>query len=504
MMKAFLMHPDKDFDPAASLPPHADALVQDLELEALFRAMARGDEFVAGVVRTAVLSGLEDIPTVVYRQGVLKDALAHPEMLRELYRIPLEYAARKRDRWLWISDRHASPSSILGGAQRMLEASLDLLWRIRRMADAQGHRVSSDGFRRFFAMIRKELDDDYIGQVEEHVRALKFSSGVPLRVELGAGNEPARYTLCRPNGSESGKWIPRWLSGRRSRYSYTLHPRDDLGARVLGEIRDRGLKRAAAAAAHAADHVESFFKALRLELAFYIGCLNLYEHLRNLQEPIAYPDLSPAGEARFRCIGLYDVCLALTLGRTVLGNDVAADGKRAMIITGPNHGGKTTFLRSIGQAFLMMQSGMFVPATSFSAGLSAGLFTHFKRPEDKSMTSGKLEEELTRMDAIVDCLRPNALVLLNESFAATNEREGSEIAGQIVTALLEKGVRIFYVTHLHEFARNFYERGSRKILFLRAERLPDGTRTFKVKPGEPLDTSHGVDLYHKIFGPPTP
>ncbi len=46
--------------------------------------------------------------------------------------------------------------------------------------------------------------------------------------------------------------------------------------------------------------------------------------------------------------------------------------------------------------------------------------------------------------------------------------------------------------------------GSQEILFLRAKRLPDGTRTFKVKPGESLDTSHGVGLYRTIFDPPTP
>ena len=53
------------------------------------------------------------------------------------------------------------------------------------------------------------------------------------------------------------------------------------------------------------------------------------------------------------------------------------------------------------------------------------------------MKSGKFDEELSRMNAIVDNLTPRALILFDESFAATNEREGSEIARQIVSALLE-------------------------------------------------------------------
>ncbi|EGD50050.1 DNA mismatch repair protein MutS domain protein [Thermoanaerobacter ethanolicus JW 200] len=63
------------------------------------------------------------------------------------------------------------------------------------------------------------------------------------------------------------------------------------------------------------------------------------------------------------------------------------------------------------------------------------------------MKSGKLDEELSRMSDIVDNIKPNSMVLFNESFAATNEREGSEIARQIITALIEKRIKVFFVTH---------------------------------------------------------
>jgi DNA mismatch repair ATPase MutS len=114
--------------------------------------------------------------------------------------------------------------------------------------------------------------------------------------------------------------------------------------------------------------------------------------------------------------------------------------------------------------------------------------------------SGKLDEELTRMSAIVDEVRANSLILFNESFAATNEREGSEIAGQIISALLEKGIKIFYVTHLYDFAHSFHDNGMVNAIFLRAEREADGGRTFKIMAGAPLETSYGEDLYRSIFG----
>ena len=103
------------------------------------------------------------------------------------------------------------------------------------------------------------------------------------------------------------------------------------------------------------------------------------------------------------------------------------------------------------------------------------------------------------MSDIVDDITSNSMLLLNESFAATNEREGSEIARQINCALLEKQVKIFFVTHSYEFAHGFYEKKLEKAIFLRAERKTDGERTFKIIKGEPLQTSYGEDVYNRIF-----
>jgi len=115
------------------------------------------------------------------------------------------------------------------------------------------------------------------------------------------------------------------------------------------------------------------------------------------------------------------------------------------------------------------------------------------------LVSGKLDEELGRMSDIVDHLKADSLLLCNESFAATNEREGSEIARQIVHALLERRIRIFFVTHMYDFAHSLYDRKMADAMYLHADRQPDGTRTFRLVEGEPLATSFGEDLYKKIF-----
>lgn len=84
------------------------------------------------------------------------------------------------------------------------------------------------------------------------------------------------------------------------------------------------------------------------------------------------------------------MALALLKHQKVVGNDIHAHEKDLVFITGANQGGKSTFLRSVGQAQLMAQCGMFVGAESFEANACDGLFTHFRREEDASMQRGKL------------------------------------------------------------------------------------------------------------------
>jgi DNA mismatch repair ATPase MutS len=339
-------------------------------------------------------------------------------------------------------------------------------------------------------MLKKELSEQYLTTIKSHLKELKFRKGAFLSAALGNSNEGTHYMLRKAHGKEQ-TWLDRLLGKGPVSYSFRLDPRDEAGA---------GISRVALALTQSSDHVLGFFKALLTELAFYVGCLNLHTELASHRMPIAFPTPVPSGVRSQEFSGLYDVTLCLTMNHGVVGNALHAEQKNLVIITGANQGGKTTFLRSIGLAQLMMQCGLFVGADDFKAEICSALFTHYKREEDTSMKSGKFDEELARMSDIVEHIVPNSILLFNESFAATNEREGSEIATQIVRALLEKGMKVFYVTHLYEFARGFFNDKDRVAIFLRAERETDGTRTFKLAEGEPLQTSYGQDQYNRVFG----
>lgn len=91
-------------------------------------------------------------------------------------------------------------------------------------------------------------------------------------------------------------------------------------------------------------------------------------------------------------------------------------------------------------------------------------------------------------------------MLFNESFAATNEREGSEIGRQVVRALLEAEITVFFVTHQFDFAESFHNPQADSTLFLRAERQLDGQRSYKLAVAEALPTSFGEDVYYRLGG----
>src|SRR5579883_29015 len=495
-MKAFLMYRDRDFDVQQALPPQAQTVIQDLELSTLFAAMARGDTFLLEVARKAVLSSVSDLETIHYRQHILQDCLSHAEVVREMYALAVEAIESERKNFWGLLSKY--PTMILHRSVEVLEMFVTLLKKLRTLAEQYGETFVSAGFTAFFAMLQKELDDDFFARVQEHVQTLKFRHGVLLSAGLGRGNKGINYVLRKPTERKQN-WIEQLFAEKPPVYGFRIDDRDESGARALGELKDRGINLVANALAQSNDHILSFFLMVRTELAFYLGCLNLSAELERRGQPVTFPVPVAADERRHAFEGLYDVCLALTTRGRVVSNRVNADGKDLVVITGANQGGKSTFLRSIGLAQVMMQCGMFVPAESFSANVCEGLFTHYKRREDAGMESGKLDEELKRMNEIVETIAPNALLLLNESFAATNEREGSEIARQITMALVESGIKVFFVTHLYEFAHGLYESKLENALFLRAERQADGRRTFQLIEGEPLQTSYGEDLYRQIF-----
>lgn len=475
-------------------------VARDLEIDTLVTAMAGDDAYIRGVAARilAAAAGTGDASVVVHRQAALRDCLDHPEHVHVLYEIVVLAIDSRKQHWFGLDmlGRYAAGTTL----RAAIEMVQTLTVHLRRLRDAAA-RVEGDfastAFLELFAQLRTELTDDWLAQAKGQLSALRFPDGMLFGASLGPGNQLGGQVLYAGGGERAGWWA-RLTRQAAPEFSFRLHPRDESGARALADLGDRAVNDVANAVAQSAEHVFAFLEALRAELAFYLGSLRLHEHLTELGVATCMPTFRV--ESQLRAAGLRDPCLALTLRRAPGANDLDAEARCLLVVTGANQGGKSTFLRSLGLAQLMLQAGMFVAATSYAGTLCKGLFTHSKREEDATLQGGKLDEELVRMSAIVERIGPGCIWLSNESFASTNEREGSQLLLDVVESLRARGISVWMVTHLLDAAGRLAAAHGGDALFLRAPRAEEATRTYRLEVGEPLRTSFAIDVYAEVFG----
>ncbi len=498
-MKVRLLHPEHDVDLTSRLTWQVDALItDDLELNRIYNVMAAGDKFLLETAKAVLTQSITDPAVITYRQQVLADTLANRSLLQQIYDIAAGVDGLELRHKVFLGGlKSKDPAAILRRSVRIMELLTDTLRDLRNLTARSTGRFRSPGLQQLAAMLAHQVSDTYLNHVGDYLDEFQLPRGVLLSSELGAGNTAEHHVLHQP---PRRAWLGRLTDTGSEGYEFTVDTNDVPGAEALTKLAGRAINDVANTVTQSAEHLQHFFSRLRLELAFYLGCANLHHGLALRGIPTCYPIPTPTEPHQFHCRDLRDIGLCLATSNTIQGTTTDADHKALTVITGANGGGKSTFLRSVGTAQLMMQAGMFVTAEAFTANVRSGIFTHFTREEDATLTHGRLDEELTRMSMLVDHINPTSLLLCNESFASTNELEGSQLARHIIDAMIDSGVKVFLVTHLYDLAQSLHARHDSAHMFLRAERRPDGGRTFRLLPGEPEPTSHGHDSFRQIFG----
>ena len=200
--------------------------------------------------------------------------------------------------------------------------------------------------------------------------------------------------------------------------------------------------------------------------------------------------------------GFYNFKLALnqTDPKDIVVNDLVFDNDHTIyILTGANRGGKTTSTQGIGLLFALAQGGVYVPADSFEFAPADCIYTHFPADEDKTMDLGRLGEECIRFKEIFNSVTEDSLILMNETFSTTSFEEGYYIACDSIKALLTKGVRTIYNTHMHKLgsdAEEFSKDNKKKAssLIVKSE---GGNRSFKLAVAPPEGSSYAADIARK-------
>lgn len=496
---------DEPIDPAA---PFDVDLVRDLELDRLLDAMADGDDRVRSVARAVLLSPVCSRTALTRRQEAVAACREHPDAITRLDAIAAGAVAQAhgRDDPLWMLSLHPTAEQRTSHAAARLGRLLPLLDEVRQWCATSGRTLRSAAFRDLVRTVEQTLDDEELSRLCAVQHELTLPGGVLVSAALDGIGEVHATRLHRPRPENR-----RLLGGAPLRHpdrTYRIPERDQAGFDAAAELTDRSLLRVAGTASDGVAQLDRFFTALHDELGFLLAVDRLRTRLEAVGVELTAPsaahpvelDAPVRAQVGFRATGLVDPCLALRSGAVPVANDVEVAVDQVLVITGANHGGKSTLLRSIGVAQLMLQSGMPVAARSCSAALVGRVHTHWPRAEDEGLVRGKLDDELARMRAVVDAVAPDDLLLSNESFASTNEREGSAIAFEVVTALAASGVRVALVTHLFDLAVSLERDASTPTTFLRAPRGVDGARSFRLEVGPPLPTSFATDLFDRAFG----
>ncbi len=494
-MRVNLLHRNGDEQLGLS---HPDDLVLDLGLESVISACADGDPLVHEVVEAALLHPLTSASDIHFRQAVMRDFEQHPALLRSLHDVTTRSLGAEREarRLMWgLMDR---PESRLRNSVELLSLLLDFLKELRQSADSNTGLVRSEGVIAFLAATRADLSDDYLEEVRVHLGSLRFNAGIPAIVRLSPGNGIIDYRVDQPPPSQ-GRLREFFGMLKRSPWVVTINPRDEAGSTALRHMRDFSLNDLADTLEQSAKHVQDYLLRLHRETAFYVGALNLLHAFQRRHVPRCFPEPVDTALPVMAFTTLCDAGLALRGQDAPVTNDLDADGRSLLIITGANSGGKSTFLRSVGLAQLLTQAGLPVPSCTLRISVATEILTHFKREEDATLAHRKLDEELIRMDDLVAHLVPGSLILFNESFASTYEQEGSEIARNIVLALTQRGIRVVYVTHMYQLANGLGELRDSTHLFLRTTLKPDGHPSFELHIGAPEPRSNGMEMYDRVF-----
>jgi DNA mismatch repair protein MutS2 len=163
---------------------------------------------------------------------------------------------------------------------------------------------------------------------------------------------------------------------------------------------------------------------------------------------------SPAVEApdgALELLGLRHPLLVLR-GKEVVANDVRLSGDvRAMVVSGPNAGGKTVTLTGVGVCALMLRAGLPVPAENGSRmPLFNAVHSAVGDAQDLHQDLSTFSAHVLELRRILEEARPGTLALVDEIAADTDPREGAALAIATLEALLEKGARVLVTTHLEE------------------------------------------------------
>ena len=197
--------------------------------------------------------------------------------------------------------------------------------------------------------------------------------------------------------------------------------------------------------------------------------------------------------------------LAETGGGPFIANHCRLDARtRMLVITGPNMGGKSTFMRQVALAVLLAAMGSFVPATACRLGPVDAIHTRIGAADDLANAQSTFMLEMTEAAAIVHGATEHSLVLMDEIGRGTSTYDGLALAAAIATQLHDRN-RSFTLFATHYFELTEFPARHAHAINLHVSAVESGHDVVflhQIEPG-PASRSYGVQVA-RLAGMPAP
>jgi DNA mismatch repair protein MutS len=496
--------------------PPASQWEHDLGLNDLVQALSTDRRYVTFVRQT--LAALNTDPDVIaWRQSVLIDLMKSPQLverlqvllpsLADLRQGHVQLGSHKRSLLLETADRLAELDVYISAVQTLTEA-------------LENASLDSDALRSLRGNLQALLNDPSFGSLREEMPALRAPlqhvASLTVGINLDSQLRPLSTVLLAIN--EHKMTEPSSLLSRL--IGLSADPDDESGIAplhsvpddpamrplsVLFQDLDQLLTRTAQPVARALGRYVKInsgpLVGLENEFAFYVAAVALIKRLQQQGITFCRPEIAPAEERITQIDGLMNINLALRRADNPVPSDARfdADGRIA-ILTGPNSGGKTTYVQGVGLAHVLFQAGLLIPARQARISPVDMILTHF--PALETRQEGRLAEEALRLREVFQRATPQSLVLLNESLTSTAFSEALYLAQDILAALRSIGLRAIYATHLVELAEHISEieasiSGDSALFSLVAgirETDDHAVPTFEIVRGQPLGRSYAREI----------
>ncbi len=198
-----------------------------------------------------------------------------------------------------------------------------------------------------------------------------------------------------------------------------------------------------------------------------------------------------------------EAALARSGGRFVANDCALSPGERLWLVTGPNMGGKSTFLRQNALIAVLAQAGSFVPATRAKLGLVDKLFSRVGASDNLARGRSTFMVEMVETAAILAQATERSFVILDEVGRGTSTYDGLAIAWAVVEAIHEDNrCRCLFATHYHELTRLAERLDGLRLRHVRAREWKGDLVLLHEVAAGPADRSYGLAVA-RLAGLPT-